>query len=97
MASSCMSFLVKFCRRCRARSDLYPGVAGKVWTVYELACFLSHYGVDVSENMRDMFQQSLPICGWCLFSVLRQSGGHFRYATETGTHLCADCAHWTGY
>ena len=40
MASSCVSKLAKFCRRCRARSDLYPG-AGAVWTVYELACFVS--------------------------------------------------------
>ena len=55
-----------FCRRYRARSDLYHG-AGKVWTVHELACFLSPFDVVVSVNMRHKFQQSLPICGWCLF------------------------------
>ena len=79
-----------FCRRCRARSDLYHG-AGKVWTVHELACFLSPFDVVVSVNMRDKFQQSLPICGWCLFSVLRQSGGYCRNATGTGTHIVKLC------
>ena len=52
---------------------------------------LSPFGVVVSVNMRDKFQQSLPICGWCLSSVLRQSGGHCRYATETGTHSVELC------
>ena len=45
----------------------------------------------VSVNMRDKFQQSLPICGWCLFSVLQQSGGCCRYATEAGTHSAELC------
>ena len=43
--------------------------------------------VDVSVTMHDKFQQSLPIYSEkCLSSVHRQSGGHCRYATETGTH-----------
>ena len=59
--------------------------------MYELACFLSPFGVFVSVNMRDKFQQSLPICGWYLSSVIRQSGGQCRCATETGTHSVVLC------
>ena len=33
----------------------------------------------------DIFQQSSPNSGWCLLTVLRQSGGYRRYVTETGT------------
>ena len=40
MASSCTSRLRTLWSRSRACTNLYVGGAGKVWTVYELACFL---------------------------------------------------------
>ena len=77
MASACMSRLAKFCRRCRARSDLYR-VLVRWWTVYELACFLSPFDVVVSENIRDKFQQSSTNLWMVLSSIHRQSGGLIR-------------------
>ena len=41
--------------------------------------------VDVSVNMFGKFQQSPIYSGRCLLPLLRQSGGHSGYATETGT------------
>ena len=72
-----MSKLAKFCRRCRARSDLYTGGAGKVWTVYELACFLSPLVVDVVLPVL-MQRQALAVLvscsGGATDSVLRRHG-----------------------
>ena len=79
MASSCMSKLAKFCRRCRARSDLYTGGAGKVWTVYELACFLSPLVVDVVLPVL-MQRQALAVLVSC-------SGGATDPATSWGSSL----------
>ena len=41
MACSCTSRPRTFCGRSLAHSDLHVGGARKVWTVYELTCFLS--------------------------------------------------------
>ena len=94
MASSCMSRLAKFCRRCRARSDLYPG-AGKVWTVCGLACFLSSFDKVVSVNIAT---SSSSLCR----SVDGASLQFFDRVVDIASMLqrqvrtVPNCAHWTG-